>query len=212
MSGIGPLPEAAAQAQLPYEELNRLYGHEGPVLCVRFNTGGNYCLSGGKVGLLVDCPLLSACPSNRIALCACGTRFAAPTSRPMLVRAACAHSGACRHVPHPGHGYEIRDVATTHDNSQYVAGMHDQTQHTQTTLYMLYNQVCLWRGRPSNFPLGCGNWQHHPQVSRPRLGCQLGTMHSCTCTSRLLVMTRAAMSPRHPSTSWRMRLLKMQCS
>lgn len=49
MSAIGPLPEAAAQAQLPYEELNRLYGHEGPVLCVRFNTGGNYCLSGGKV-------------------------------------------------------------------------------------------------------------------------------------------------------------------
>jgi mitogen-activated protein kinase organizer 1 len=34
---------------LPKGELNILRGHDGPVLAVRFNTSGTYCLSCGKV-------------------------------------------------------------------------------------------------------------------------------------------------------------------
>lgn len=116
MNAIGPLPEAAAQAQLPCEELNRLYGHEGPVLCVRFNTGGNYCLSGGKVGALLFAQTdnTHASGSHRPAL--------EPVSRH-------AHQDLHRYVAYscqppgtvaPGHGYEVRDVATAHDNSKYV--------------------------------------------------------------------------------------------
>ena len=44
---------AKANAQLtehlPTEEAFCLKGHEGPVLAVRFNSSGTYCLSCGKV-------------------------------------------------------------------------------------------------------------------------------------------------------------------
>ena len=36
--------------RLPKEEVLTLTGHEGPVLAVRFNKTGAYCLSCGKVG------------------------------------------------------------------------------------------------------------------------------------------------------------------
>ncbi len=37
------------QERLPNEEAHCLKGHEGPVLAVRFNRSGTYCLSCGKV-------------------------------------------------------------------------------------------------------------------------------------------------------------------
>ena len=43
---------------LPQQELHCLKGHDGPVLAVRFNTAGTYCLSCGKVfaaALLLPC-------------------------------------------------------------------------------------------------------------------------------------------------------------
>jgi len=36
------------KAAFPYREINVMKGHIGPVLCVRFNADGNYCISGGK--------------------------------------------------------------------------------------------------------------------------------------------------------------------
>jgi hypothetical protein len=42
---LGP----ALQEHLPHSEEHVLKGHEGPVLAVRFNTQGTYCLSCGKV-------------------------------------------------------------------------------------------------------------------------------------------------------------------
>lgn len=48
-----PLMPAKANAELterlPTEEAFCLKGHEGPVLAVRFNNSGTYCLSCGKV-------------------------------------------------------------------------------------------------------------------------------------------------------------------
>ena len=48
-----PLMPAKADAELtehlPTEEAFCLKGHEGPVLAVRFNSTGTYCLSCGKV-------------------------------------------------------------------------------------------------------------------------------------------------------------------
>lgn len=38
------------QEHLPNREAHVLRGHDGPVLGVRFNTQGTYCLSCGKVG------------------------------------------------------------------------------------------------------------------------------------------------------------------
>jgi hypothetical protein len=50
---IGPAPPpglAAPTEHLPNQEHAVLKGHDGPVLSVRFNTQGTYCLSCGKVG------------------------------------------------------------------------------------------------------------------------------------------------------------------
>jgi hypothetical protein len=38
---------------LPCHEALQLKGHEGPVFVVRYNQQGTYCVSGGKVGLLI---------------------------------------------------------------------------------------------------------------------------------------------------------------
>ena len=50
---LGPAPPPGAglppQEHLPRTEEHVLKGHEGPVLAVRFNTQGTYCLSCGKV-------------------------------------------------------------------------------------------------------------------------------------------------------------------
>jgi hypothetical protein len=53
---MGPYgPEAqiglgiAPNEHFPNKEAAVLTGHEGPVLVVRFNKQGTYCLSGGKV-------------------------------------------------------------------------------------------------------------------------------------------------------------------
>ena len=50
---LGPAPPPGAglppQEHLPRSEEHVLKGHEGPVLAVRFNTQGTYCLSCGKV-------------------------------------------------------------------------------------------------------------------------------------------------------------------
>ena len=45
-----PLGHAAPNEHLPNKETAVLQGHDGPVLAVRFNTQGTYCLSCGKVG------------------------------------------------------------------------------------------------------------------------------------------------------------------
>ena len=58
---MGPLgPALPPTEHLPSERSLVLSGHEGPVLAVRFNTTGTYCLTCGKV-------LSSSMPS-----CMCG--------------------------------------------------------------------------------------------------------------------------------------------
>lgn len=55
MKAYGPAarPGAAAPNEtLPSHEAAVLRGHEGPVLAVRFNSAGTYCLSGGKASAL----------------------------------------------------------------------------------------------------------------------------------------------------------------
>ncbi len=50
MPPIGPdLPSTAQTEPLPNTETFLLKGHDGPVLAVRFNKLGTYCLSGGRV-------------------------------------------------------------------------------------------------------------------------------------------------------------------
>ena len=50
MPPIGPdLPTKAQTEPLPSTETFVLKGHDGPVLAVRFNKLGTYCLSGGRV-------------------------------------------------------------------------------------------------------------------------------------------------------------------
>lgn len=52
---LGPAPPPDTllppNEHLPNKEAACLRGHEGPVLAVRFNTQGTYCLSCGKVRL-----------------------------------------------------------------------------------------------------------------------------------------------------------------
>ena len=45
----GPAMYAPASERLPSQEAHTLRGHEGPVLAVRFNTQGTYCMTCGKV-------------------------------------------------------------------------------------------------------------------------------------------------------------------
>eukprot|EP00887_Chlorella_sp_A99_P003979 scaffold11.g3979.t1 len=82
-----PPGAAAPNERLPETETNVLRGHEGPVLCVRFNPAGTYCLSGGK---------------DR------AVRLWNP-HRSMLIKT------------YTGHGYEVRDVAVTADNSKFAS-------------------------------------------------------------------------------------------
>jgi WD40 repeat protein len=53
-------------SNLPSELLHTLTGHEGPVLNVRFNPKGNYCISCGKV-----CMNISSWPWNTTAFSRC---------------------------------------------------------------------------------------------------------------------------------------------
>ena len=64
MPPIGPdLPTTAQTEPLPNTETFVLKGHDGPVLAVRFNKLGTYCLSGGRV-----CTLKPPSPSRNTCL------------------------------------------------------------------------------------------------------------------------------------------------
>lgn len=100
MQALGPAPPPGWQGpseHLPLNEAAVLRGHEGPVLVVRFNPKGTYCLSGGKVRRLgwLACLLRSGLSTllsplgnpvkltlRRTAPSGCGTRTAASRSRP----------------------------------------------------------------------------------------------------------------------------------
>ena len=46
-------PEEELPEPLPIQETACLQGHDGPILAVRFNRTGTYCLTCGKVSLLI---------------------------------------------------------------------------------------------------------------------------------------------------------------
>jgi len=53
--GPAPPPEAIVEEPadpLPTQETACLQGHDGPILAVRFNRTGTYCLTCGKVSIL----------------------------------------------------------------------------------------------------------------------------------------------------------------
>eukprot|EP00197_Chlamydomonas_leiostraca_P014689 CAMPEP_0202867786 /NCGR_PEP_ID=MMETSP1391-20130828/9621_1 /ASSEMBLY_ACC=CAM_ASM_000867 /TAXON_ID=1034604 /ORGANISM="Chlamydomonas leiostraca, Strain SAG 11-49" /LENGTH=313 /DNA_ID=CAMNT_0049547851 /DNA_START=81 /DNA_END=1019 /DNA_ORIENTATION=+ len=79
--------EKPAGDGLPCKEAHQLKGHEGPVLAVRFNVPGTYCLSCGKDR--------NICLWN--------------PSRGVLVKT------------YAGHGYEVRDVSVSKDNSKFAS-------------------------------------------------------------------------------------------
>lgn len=90
MKAYGPAapPGAAAPNEpLPTHEAAVLRGHEGPVLAVRFNPAGTYCLSGGK---------------------------------DRTVRLWNPHRGL-QIKSYAGHGYEVRDVDVSSDNSKFAS-------------------------------------------------------------------------------------------
>ena len=50
MPPVGPqLPQEQQHGSLPGALAHTLAGHDGPVLAVRFNEAGTYCLSAGRV-------------------------------------------------------------------------------------------------------------------------------------------------------------------
>ena len=50
ISRVSPWTAQEAGEPLPSEAVHVLKGHDGPVLAVRFNRAGTYCLSAGRVG------------------------------------------------------------------------------------------------------------------------------------------------------------------
>lgn len=72
---------------LPKQEVRQLSGHEGPVLAVRYNKNGAYCLSCGK--------------DRKICLWN-------------------PHKGTLVKT-YMGHGYEVRDISVSDDNSKFAS-------------------------------------------------------------------------------------------
>jgi mitogen-activated protein kinase organizer 1 len=109
--GIAPLEH------FPNKEAAVLTGHEGSVLVVRFNSQGTYCLSGGKVRCCFDYyeriffPLMSVAVPLNLNL---ATSFF-PQDR--TIQLWNPHRGV-RIKSYAGHGYEVRDVAVSEDNSR----------------------------------------------------------------------------------------------
>ncbi|KAK9832290.1 hypothetical protein WJX74_005480 [Apatococcus lobatus] len=84
--------EPSSHDRLPSERTFELKGHEGPVLAVRFNRSGTYCLSCGK-----DRTLRLWNPHRGIPI-----------------------------KSYHGHGYDVRDVAVSTDNSKLASGGGDR--------------------------------------------------------------------------------------
>ena len=131
---LGPAPAPGSllppNEKLPTSELYCLKGHEGPVLAVRFNTQGTYCLSCGKVRLHLrvherwhqPAPSCAHAAAPRAA----GTKHSwAPLRashsphwvQDRTVRLWNPHRGIPIKI-YSGHGYDVRDAAVVSDNSK----------------------------------------------------------------------------------------------
>lgn len=88
MPALGPqLPDEAQHISLPSKLQHSLRGHDGPVLAVRFNKTGTYCLSAG---------------------------------RDRTIKLWNPHRGV-NIKTYTGHGYDVRDVAVSSDNSRFAS-------------------------------------------------------------------------------------------
>lgn len=88
MPTLGPqLPDETQHPVLPSQLQTSLVGHDGPVLAVRFNKAGTYCLSAG---------------------------------RDRTVRLWNPHRGVSIKT-YTGHGYDVRDVVVSADNSRFAS-------------------------------------------------------------------------------------------
>jgi hypothetical protein len=170
---LGPAPAPGSllppNEKLPSSEAFCLKGHEGPVLAVRFNALGTYCMSCGKVragfaaaACSMQCHAALSHPVGsrggcRIAACGCGTPTVASPSRSTPATAT-----TCGMLPW---------LRTTASASAAAALQHwfqpqlpAHGNHQPPPLV----QVCLLRRRPSGVSVGRVHRQHHPQVQGPR--------------------------------------------
>jgi mitogen-activated protein kinase organizer 1 len=121
---------AAPDEHLPTAEAAVLTGHSGPVLAVRFNTQGTYCLSCGKASfaLYLMGNMCSLRPSNP------AFYFLLPPAFPRLfiktlfsvfpyleqdrtIRLWNPHRSTAIKT-YVGHGYDVRDATVSQDNSK----------------------------------------------------------------------------------------------
>lgn len=102
-------PPAVALDHIPAGEAGVLAGHEGPVLAVRFNAQGTYCLTCGKVSCgKVGERDVDADPASP----------SAPQDRTLQLW---NPHRELRIKTYTGHGYEVRDAAVAVDNARFAS-------------------------------------------------------------------------------------------
>lgn len=115
---------AAQQLGLPSELVHTLSGHEGPVLNVRFNAKGTYCVSCGRVrGQQQLPPPQQPCcfqPPRALTSTRLGNRLARAHTQDRTLRLWNPHSGLSIKA-YAGHGYEVRDTSVSSNNSQMAS-------------------------------------------------------------------------------------------
>ena len=200
MNGQGPGPSGEA---LPTQELYCLRGHDGPVLAVRFNTAGTYCLSCGKVSWVVCMristhggPRLCNCLTSVTMLCirtarsACGIPIGASPSKSTMVRSCLMFMSQGHAEYFDGHSPWLCCVRTwvRRPRCGGVEGQQQvrvvarglpkctcaqQCEERSFSQCTTWFQVCIMRRGPPGVPLGRQHRTRHPQVPRPRRRRQL---------------------------------------
>lgn len=115
--GPAPPPEVLEEEPpepLPTHETACLQGHDGPILAVRFNRTGTYCLTCGKVRSQVTevKPMRLFCQKKLL-------KGVLVCLQDRTLRLWNPHRGV--HIKtYAGHGYDVRDVCVSADNSKYA--------------------------------------------------------------------------------------------
>lgn len=181
--GPAPPPEVIEEEPaelLPTQETACLQGHDGPILAVRFNCTGTYCLTCGKVSMLKSfcymCCLVDGSVTrdsehvqsvlgplvlfdmiycqHRTAPYAFGTLTEEYISKLMLVMATTFETSVSLQIT----------------ASKYISHLHapqDGCSCSPTEVFLGTWQIgIMWR-RPLCFLMGCCHWPNHSQVQGP---------------------------------------------
>ncbi len=126
-------------------------GHEGPILAVRYNQAGTYCLSCGKVCARAQ----RSGRSWRAAPHSPQTRGAQGSACALQDRKICLwnpHKGALV-KSYLGHGYEVRDVSVSSDNSKFASVGGDKQVRARHLMCPTSAPAPRWaRGPPRSTP------------------------------------------------------------